>query len=60
VKQQLVRDGAGRILGTVGDYWNDEDDSYFDYKERDLMFPIHSQTKCSEVTTYHISELKNK
>lgn len=60
MKQQLVRDGYGRILGTVSDYWNNEDSSYVDYKESNLVFPRHNEDQNGKVHTYHISELHKK
>jgi hypothetical protein len=60
MRQQLVRDGMGRILGSVNDYWDDEDESYFDYKESHITYPRHDHGKSSPVTTFHISELNRK
>jgi hypothetical protein len=39
-----------------------EDESYKDEKIKgsDVRFPSHNDTQCSEVTTYHISELNVK
>lgn len=57
MNQSLMRDNKGRIIGTIEEYWIDEDESYFDYREPELIFPRHNQGKIAPVHTYHISEL---
>jgi hypothetical protein len=36
-----------------------EDESYYDFKCYDVKFPIHSNYKESEVTTYKLEDLKS-
>jgi hypothetical protein len=59
LKNAIIRDGMGRILGSVNDYWNDEDESYFDYKETHIMYPRHDHGKSSPVTTWNLNDKKN-
>jgi ribosomal protein L15E len=56
MKNTIIRDGLGRISGSVNDYWINEE-SYYNYKERELVFPRHNQGKSSPVKVFHISEL---
>jgi hypothetical protein len=60
MNQPIFRDGTGRIVGGINEWFNDEDESYFDYKETNVRFPEYKGDRNGEVKTYHISELKNK
>jgi hypothetical protein len=53
---KLSRDGMGRFQGSLQEYWNDESEVWVDYKEREIMFPIHNQYKASEVVTWNIND----
>jgi hypothetical protein len=59
LKNTIVRDGLGRIQGSIADYYINESESWIDYKERDLVFPRHSQGKSSPVTTWNLNDKKN-
>jgi hypothetical protein len=52
-----VRDGLGRIQGSVADYYFDMEESWKDQKCKDVRFPVHNQYQESPVKVYHISEL---
>jgi hypothetical protein len=59
LKNTIIRDGLGRISGSVNDYWINEQESYHDYKERELVFPRHDQGKSSPVTTWNLYDKNN-
>jgi hypothetical protein len=58
LKQSLVRDGLGRIQGTVADYYFENEEVWEDFKEKDVRFPIHNQYKSSECITYNLNDVK--
>ena len=60
MQNTLRRDEMGRILGTINEFYSDENDSYFDQKCHDVRFPEYRQNFNSEVRTYSIKELKNE
>jgi hypothetical protein len=60
MNQPIFRDGLGRVVGTMDEWFTDENESYFDFKEEDVIFPEYKGDRNGEVKTYHISELKNK
>jgi hypothetical protein len=62
MNQPIFRDGLGRVVGTMDEWFTDENESYFDYKVKgfDVRFPEYKGDRNGEVKTYHISELKNK
>jgi hypothetical protein len=56
MNQPIFRDGKGRIVGGINEWFNDEDESYFDFKvdKDDVRFPVHNQYECSDVKISNI------
>jgi hypothetical protein len=59
MRNGIVRDELGRVMGSVKDYWNDENESYHDFKEAELVFPRHDQGRVAPVTTWNLNDNKN-
>jgi hypothetical protein len=59
MRNAIVRDELGRVLGSVDDYWIDENETWFDQKESELIFPRHDQGKISPVTVWNLYDNKN-
>jgi hypothetical protein len=55
--QTIRRDEMGRIIGSLNEFHTDENESWHDQKELDVIFPRHIKDYNSEVKTFHISEL---
>jgi hypothetical protein len=56
MKNTIIRESNGRILGRLDEFWNDEDDNYFDHKVDELYFPNHNQYDASPVTITYINK----
>lgn len=58
MKNAVSRDIWGKVQGGLSYFWNDEDESYKDQKEKEIRYPVYKGNMNGEVRTYHISELK--
>lgn len=58
MNQPIFRNGKGQIVGGIKEWFNDEDESWFDYKvdKDDVIFPVHNQYECSEVTIWNLKD----
>jgi hypothetical protein len=58
VRQSFIREINGKILGSLDRIvLNDVESNYKDFKIRDVVFPQYTEKMCSDVHTYHVSEL---
>jgi hypothetical protein len=56
MNQPLFRDGKGRIVGGINEWFTNEDDHYVDYKERDVRYPEHKGNLNGEVTVWNLND----
>ncbi|MBL4951116.1 hypothetical protein JK635_02525 [Neobacillus sp. YIM B02564] len=56
----IIRDGLGRIYGSVNNFWYSDDEYWEDHKERNVIFPKHNENKPSPVHIWNLYDNKEK